>query len=183
MKPAMDHQPADKEEGIRIRKLVRSLCVVNCLALVLSLNAGSAIAQEPNGEKTLSKQFTQSAITAMVSIHQAKESIATVVDQNLPDAYYNPNLASRATLDVRTAKIEATTNDDQQVAAMLDSYFVKVQNWGLKYKSARESMNATHTTGERFLANDSEWQAIEACEKGLNSVLTARNYSNVASCQ
>lgn len=159
-------------------------CPVKCLVLilVLSLNAAIATAQAQSEENGLSKQFTQSAITAMVSVHQVKESIATVVAKNLPGAYYNPHLGSQAELDVRTAQLQATTNADQQVATLLDSYFNKVRNWGLKYKSARESMNGTKTIDEKFLENDSEWQAIEACEKGLNTVLTARTYSNVPSC-
>jgi len=119
----------------------------------------------------------------MVSIHEVKQSIANVVAKNLPNAYYNPNLGSKAYLDVRTAQLQASTPDDQQTAAMLNSYFNKVKNWALEHKSARESMNGTDTTRENYLENDPQWQAIDACEKGLNAVLSARSYSDVASCQ
>jgi hypothetical protein len=157
-------------------------CPVTCLVFLLSLNAAIATAQVQGEENGLSKQFMQSAITAMASIHQVKESIATVVAKNLPGAYYNPHLGSQAELDVRTAQLHATTSADQQAATLLDSYFNKVRNWGLKYKSARESMNGTKTIDEKFLENDSEWQSIGACEKGLNAMLTARTYSNVPAC-
>ena len=163
--------------GFRFR-----ICAVNWMILLLSFTVTSAIAQTQNDENGLSKQFTESAITAMVSIHQVKESIATVVSKNLPGAYYDPHLASRAELDVRTTQLQATTSDDQQTAAMLNSYFSKLRNWGLKYKSARESMNGTNTTSEKFLENDADWQAILACEKGLNAMLTARSYNDIASC-
>lgn len=162
--------------------LQSTLCPVKCVVLVLLLNAAMATAQAQGEENGLSKQFTQSAITAMASIHQVKESIATVVAKNLPGAYYNPRLGSQADLDVRSAQLQATTSADQEAATLLNSYFNKVRNWGLKYKSARESMNGTQTIDEKFLENDSEWQAIETCEKGLNAVLTARTYSNVPSC-
>lgn len=125
----------------------------------------------------------QSATSALIAIHQAKQNIATVVTKNLPLAYYNPDLAARAYDQVRQSQIAATTNGDQQAAALLNSYFTNVKTWADKYKADRQSMNATNTMGEDILSDDAGWQAIESCEKAFNTMLANRVYNNIPSCQ
>ena len=161
-----------------------------CLSLIwvvvlIGLELGSVRGQDaaPGAGSMLSSQFTQSATSALVGIHQAKQNIATVLTKNLPNAYYNPDLAARAYEQVRTAQVGATTDGDKDAALLLNSYFMKVKNWADKYKEARRSMNATRTMGEDFLREDTDWQAIETCEKALNNVLIHRAYNDVPSCR
>ena len=155
-----------------------------CLTIILLLILpSSGLAESPDSLDRLSTAFTQSATSALIAIYQSKQNIATVVKRNLPSAYYNPELAVRAYGQVRQSEIAATTNGDQQAAALLNSYFTKVKRWGDKYEAARQAMNATNTIGEDPLANDSDWQAIESCEKAFNTMLLKRVYNDIASCQ
>jgi hypothetical protein len=156
-----------------------------CVLLVTLVGFRFAFAQESgaNAEDKLSRQFTQSATSAMVSIHQVKQSIATVLTKNLPSGYYDPALGAQAYEKVRTAQVNAATNGDQQAATLLNSYFTKVKDWAEKHKSDRQSMNATQTMGQDWLSQDPAWQSIEACEKALNTVLIDRAYKNIPSCQ
>jgi hypothetical protein len=167
------------------------LVVAVCLALLLLLILpSSGFAAGPAGQSSssdsqddLSAAFTKPATSALIAIHQAKQNIADVVAKNLSIGYYNPNLAAQAYDQVRQSQIAATTNGDQQAATLLNSYFTKVKTWAEQYKAARQSMNATKTMGENMLAQDPGWQAIESCEKGLNTMLMKRVYNNVPSCQ
>jgi hypothetical protein len=163
-----------------------------CLAFILPLAAPSfGFAADPAWQSSssdskpgLSKAFTQSATTALIAIHQSKQNIADVVTRNLPSGYYNPNLAAQAYDQVRRSQIAASTDDDQQAATLLNSYFTKVKTWAEQYKTARQSMNATNTMGgQDMLAQDSTWQAIESCEKAFNTMLINRVYNDIPSCQ
>lgn len=159
------------------------------VCVLLLAFAGSGFARSAgqssssDSQDRLSTAFTQAATSAVIGIHQSKQNIANVVNKNLPSGYYNPNLAAQAYEQVRQAQIVAKTNGDQQAATLLNSYFTKVKSWAEKYKSDRQSMNATNTMGQDVLGQDPEWQAIESCEKGLNTMLTNRVYSDIASCQ
>lgn len=136
-----------------------------------------------DSQEQLSAPFTKSATSALVAIHQAKQNIANVVSKNLPIGYYDPSLAARAYDQVRQSQIDASTNGDQQAAAQLNSYVTKVKTWAEQYKAARQSMNASRTMGENMLAQDAGWQAVESCEKGLNTMLVNRVYHEIASCR
>jgi hypothetical protein len=168
-----------------MRRPNRVLFPLICVVLLRLLGYQFALGQDAstNAQDKLSRQFTQSATSAMVSLHQVKQNIATVLEKNLPGGYYDPNLAARAYENVRTAQTDATTNGDQQTATLLDAYFTKVKTWAEKYKAARQSMNATRTMGEDFLTDDPEWQAINTCEKALNTLLTQGVYHEIRSCQ
>jgi len=151
--------------------------------LLLILPSSGLADPSPDSLDRLSTAFTQSATSALIAIYQSKQNIAAVVKRNLPSGYYNPDLAARAYDQVRQSEIAATTNGDQQAAILLNSYFMRVKAWADKYKAARQSMNATNTMGEDPLGQDSDWQAIESCEKALNTMLSKRVYNDIASCQ
>ena len=157
---------------------LRSFLFVACLGMPLAFGQNSSAANEG-----LSKEFTQSAISAMVSIHQVKDNIATVVAKNLPNGYYDPSLAAQAYEKLRIAETSTSTYGDQQTATLLTSYFTKVKNWAEKYKADRQSLNATRTMSHDVLGQDSDWHSIDACEKALNRLLTDRTYIPVRSCQ
>jgi hypothetical protein len=135
-----------------------------------------------NAPEGLSRQFKHSANSAMVSIHQVKQNVARILESNLPTGYYDPQLSAKAYENVRAAETNATTHGDQQTAVLLSSYFTKVKSWVEKYKQQRQDMNATRTMGEDFLGDDPDWQAINTCEKELNSLLTSGTYSEIRSC-
>jgi hypothetical protein len=166
-----------------VNKTVASF--VSVLTSGAAAHAQAATLQTPpsDAQNSLSAAFTKPATSALIAIHQAKQNIANVVAKNLPIGYYNPNLAAQAYDQVRQAQIAATTNGDQQAAALLDKYFTKVKAWAEQYKAARQSMNATRTMGENMLAQDSGWQAIETCEKAFNAMLVNRVYNEIASCE
>lgn len=174
-------------------RIVRQLSfqtVAVCLVFILLLAFADPGFARPawqtspsDSQDRLSTAFLQEATSALIGIRQSKQNIADVVTKNLPNGYYNPNLAAQAYDQVRQAQIAAKTNGDQQAATLLNSYFMKVKSWAEKYKAARQSMDATTTMGQDFLAQDPQWQAIESCEKGLNTMLMNRVYSDVASCQ
>jgi hypothetical protein len=166
-------------------RVFRALFSLICVLLLAFVGFRFAFGQDSvaNTEDKLSRQFTQSATSAMVSIHQVKQSISTILTKNLPSGYYDPALGAQAYEKVRTAQVDATTNGDQQAAILLNSYFTKLKDWAEKHKSDRQSMNATNTMGQDWLSQDSDWQTIEACEKALNTVLIDRVYKNIPSCQ
>lgn len=138
----------------------------------------------PDPSTLLSDEFRKPATSALIAIHQAKQNIAKVVTKNLPIGYYNPNLAAQAYDQVRQSQIAAQTDGDQQAATLLNSYFTKVRTWAEQYKAARQSMDATNTmAGPEMLADDSDWQAIESCEKAFNAMLDSRVYNAIASCE
>jgi hypothetical protein len=159
--------------------LLLSIFFLACMEIPLAFGQNPDAA---NGD-ALSREFNQSAISAMVSIHQAKDHMATVISKNLPGAFYDPGLAAEAYEKVRMAEVSATTTGDQQTASLLTSYFTKIKNWADKYKADRQNMNATRTMTHDLLAKDSEWQSIEACEKALNTLLVNRTYAPIGSCQ
>jgi hypothetical protein len=172
-----------------VNRTVVSFVLVVTLAIAAAGTCAAAHAQSaalqspshnPNG---LSAAFTKPATSALIAIHQAKQNIANVVSKNLPLGYYNPDLAAQAYDQVRQSQIAATTNGDQQAAALLGKYFTKVKTWGEQYKVARQDMDATNTMGENMLAQDSGWQAIESCEKAFNTMLVNRVYNEIASCE
>jgi hypothetical protein len=180
---------------MKIGSLTRKDCRIGtvqvaaaCLAFTLLLAFPGSGAADPvwqasaNSQEGLSKAFTQSATTALIAIHQAKQNIANVVSKNQPIGYYNPNLAAQAYDQVRQSQIAASTGGDQQAATLLNAYFMKVKTWAEQYKAARESMNATNTMGENMLAQDSGWQAIESCEKSFNTMLINRVYNDIPAC-
>lgn len=158
-----------------------AICVV--LLTLVGFRFASGQDSDANTGDKLSRQFTQSATSAMVSIHQLKQSIATVVSKNLPGGYYNPDLGAQAYEKVRTAQDDATTSGDRQAATLLNSYFMKVKGWGEKYKADRQSMVATNTVRQDMLSQDSDWLTIQACEKALNTLLIDRVYNNISLCQ
>jgi hypothetical protein len=154
--------------------------------LLVFVAGGFAFGQDSSADQQdnkLSPKFTQAAISAMVSIHQAKQNIATVVTRNLPSGYYNPSYAAQAYEQVNVAQVDATTNGDQQAATLLSDYFNNVKSWAENYKAQRESMNATTTMGQDFLKQDPKWQNIESCEKAMNSMLTSREYTEIFACE
>ena len=172
--------------GTRYRTpICRAFFLLTAVVLLSFGSLRSAVGQDSatNTDNKLSTQFTKAATSAMISIHQAKQHIATVVSQNLPSGAYNPDYATRAYEQVRNAQLEATTAGDQQTEALLNSYFLKVKEWAEKYKAARQSMNATRTMGEDFLTRDSDWQAIESCEKAFNTLLINRVYDDIRACR
>ena len=137
----------------------------------------------PESSTALSSGFLRPATSALVALHQAKQNIADVVTKNLPIGYYNPNFAAQAYDQVRQSQIAAKTSGDQNAANLLNSYFTKVKTWAEKYKAARQSLNATNTMGgPDMLKDDPDWQAIESCEKDLNTMLGNRVYNDIASC-
>jgi hypothetical protein len=158
---------------------------VAALGACAAAHAQSAGLQSPSSDHQngLSAAFTKPATSALIAIHQAKQNIANVVSKNLPLGYYNPDLAAQAYDQVRQSQMAATTNGDQQAAALLGKYFTKVKTWAEQYKVARQSLNATKTMGENMLAHDSGWQAIESCEKAFNTMLVNRVYHEIASCE
>jgi hypothetical protein len=168
----------DRRTGMR-----KSLAVCLAFALLLIASSAAALQSSADLQDGLSKEFTQSATTAMIAIHQAKQNIANVVANNRPSGYYNPNLAAQAYDQVRQSQIVARTSGDQQAATLLNSYLTKVKTWAEQYKADRQSLNATNTIGENTLAQDSDWQAIESCEKAFNEMLIVRKYSDIRSCQ
>jgi hypothetical protein len=119
----------------------------------------------------------------MVSIHSVKQNILNIVQNNLPSGYYDPKLATTAYDQMRQAQIAATTNGDQQAAALLGTYFQQVKSWADKYKEARKDMDATDTMNRNDITQDPQLQSLDACEKGLNSMLVSGVYTNVDSCQ
>jgi hypothetical protein len=156
---------------------------LTCILLLLLVRSGNANAQDADANTKLSRQFSQSATAALVSIHRAKENIATVVSKNLPGGYYNPNLAAQAYEQVRAAQLSANSNGDQQAATLLSSYFTKVRTWAEGHKLDRQSLNATRTMGENAMSQDQDWQAIDSCEQALNAMLISGQYSSIPSCQ
>lgn len=164
----------------------RSFALFVAVLLVLTSSV-SAIpgwrVQDASSQQKLSKGFMDAATTALVSIHTAKQNILNIVQNNLPSGYYNPRLATTAYEQMRQAQIAATTDGDQQAAALLDSYWQKVKAWADKYKEARQSMNATDTMNKNDIAQDPDLQAIDACEKGFNNMLISRVYNEIPSCQ
>jgi hypothetical protein len=119
----------------------------------------------------------------MVSIHQLKQSFATLVTKNLPIGYYSPNVGAQTYEKVRMAQVNTTTDGDQQAAVVLNSYFMKVKRWTEKYKADRQSMDATKTMNQDFLSQDADWLTIQACESALNIMLADRSYNNIPLCQ
>jgi len=154
--------------------------VASCWFFVIA--TAIAFGQDSSSPDKLSRQFTHSATSAMVSIHQVKQSAARILESNLPSGYYDPRLSAKAYEDLRAAETNATTTGDHQTATLLNSYFTKVKSWLEKYKEQRKDMNATRTMGEDFLADDPDWHAINTCEKALNSVLTNGSYAEIRSC-
>jgi hypothetical protein len=161
------------------RATVLTLLMIPCL----ETDAATWQSQSVDSQEIMSREFLQSASSALVAIHQAKENIATLVSKNLPNSYYDPRLASHAYDQVRQSQIAATTHGDQQAATLLNSYFGKVKAWADQHKEDRQSLNATRTMGEDSLANDDDWQTIQACEKGLNQMLMSRSYTDVRECR
>jgi hypothetical protein len=156
-----------------------------CLAFSL-IAPGLAAAWQPpayDSQEKLSKEFVQPATSALIAIHTSKQNIADVVSKNLPNGFYDPNLAAKAYDQVRQSEIAAHTSGDQKAATLLNSYFTKVKAWADKYKEARQNMNATNTMGEDFLNQDSDWQAIQSCEKAFNTMLTSRAFHDIDSCR
>lgn len=167
-------------------KSTRSVSLVFCagvFVLILSPRLQGQQDANANSHDMLSRQFTKSATTAMVSIHELKESIANVISKNLPNGSYNPTLAARAYQGLRAAELDATSEGDNKTVPLLDFYFTKVRTWGNKYSTERRSLNATDTMGENVLDNDSDWIAIQACEKSLNSLLRDRKYNYIHLCK
>jgi hypothetical protein len=160
-----------------------AVLALTCILLLLLLRPGNSRAQDADTTTKLSRQFTQSATTALVSIHRTKENIATVVSKNLPGGYYNPNLAAQAYEHLRTAQLSANSDGDQQAALLLSSYFTKVKTWAEGHKVDRQSLNASRTMGENAISQDPDWQAIDSCEKALNAMLISGQYSSISSCQ
>jgi len=140
-------------------------------------------AQDPDPQQTLSNGFMSAATSAMVSIHSVKQNILNIVQNNLPSGYYDPKLATAAYDQMRQAQIAAKTNGDQQAAALLGTYFQQVKSWAEKYKDARKDMDATNTMNRNDIMEDPQLQSLDSCEKGLNSMLVSRVYTNVDSCQ
>jgi hypothetical protein len=156
------------------------LLIANCWFVLIA--SAFAVSQDLSTQDKLSRQFTQSATSAMVSIHQVKQNVARILESNLPSGYYDPQLSAKAYEDFRAAETNATTHGDQQTATLLSSYFTKVKSWVEKYKEQRKDMDATRTMGEDFLNDDPDWHAINTCEKELNSLLTSGSYSEIGSC-
>lgn len=167
------------------------MVVLHLVLTFLLIVPSSGVAAGPAWQSTssdnqsrLSAAFTGSATSALIAIHQAKQNIANVVTKNLPLGYYDPKLAAQAYDQVRQSQIAAKTNGDQQAATLLNSYFTKVRTWAEGYKAARQSMNATDTMGgSEMLAQDSDWQAIESCEKAFNTMLVNRIYTELSACE
>lgn len=141
-------------------------------------------AQVADSSQKLSKAFMDAATQALVSIHSVKQSVLNIVENNLPTAtgYFDPKLATTAYEQLRQAQIAAKTSGDQQAATLLGNYFQQVKAWADKYKDARQSMDADNTMNRSDITQDPQLQTLNACEKGLNSMLISRVYRNVDSC-
>jgi hypothetical protein len=163
----------------------RSLALfVVLIALTGTLFAGQPWqVQDTDSQQRLSRGFAGAATSAMVSIHSVKQNILNIVQNNLPSGYYDPKLATTAYDQMRQAQIAATTNGDQQASALLGTYFQQVKSWADKYKEARKDMDATDTMNRNDITQDPQLQSLDACEKGLNSMLVSGVYTNVDSCQ
>ena len=157
------------------------------LMMIALTGAGFAVqpqqGQDADPQQKLSRGFMDAATSALVSIHSVKQNILNIVQNNLPSGYYDPKLATTAYEQMRQAQIAATTHGDQEAGALLGTYFQQVKSWAEKYKDARQNMDATHTMNRDNIAEDSQLQSIDACEKGLNSMIVSRVYTNVGSCQ
>jgi hypothetical protein len=141
--------------------------------------------QVADSSPKLSKGFMDAATRALVSIHSVKQSVLNIVENNLPtgSGYFDPKLGTTAYEQLRQAQIAATTSGDQQASTLLGNYFQQVKAWADKYKEARQSMDATNTMNRSDITEDPQLQGLDACEKGLNSMLISGVYSDVDSCQ
>jgi len=164
----------------------RSLAFEVVFVMSLTLLATPLLqAQVADSSQKLSKGFMDAGTQALASIHSVKQRVLTIVENNLPAASgnFDPQLGTAAYEKVRQAQIAATTSGDQQSATLLGNYFKQVKAWADKYKEARQSMDATNTMNRSDITQDPQLQMLDACEKGLNSMLISGTYSSVDSCQ
>lgn len=165
------------------RRRVLALALVSLILTSRLLASPIWQAQDADPQQKLSKGFMDAATSALVSIHSVKQNILNIVVNNLPSGYYDPKLGTAAYQQVRQAQIAASTNGDQQAATLLGNYFQQVKTWAEGYKEARQNMDATNTMNKNDITQDPQLQSLDACEKGLNSMLVSGSYSPVDSCQ
>src|SRR4051794_5201858 len=105
-------------------------CCFVCIAFSFAVGQQSSASEQHK----LSRQFTQSATSTMVSLHNVKQNAARILERNLPSGYYDHQLSAQAYENLRAAETNASTQGDQQTAGLLNSYFTKVKSWLEKYK-------------------------------------------------
>jgi hypothetical protein len=131
----------------------------------------------------MSKQFQQSAISALAQMREWRGAIIALITTGMPVAgTWSQDYHDRVETDLMQTTLAASTDADHQALQLLQSEFDLLAEWADNVIGEREALNAARNIDPNSLQNDATLAKISKCAQFLSSMIVSDTFSDDSSC-
>jgi hypothetical protein len=131
----------------------------------------------------MSKQFQQSAISALAQMREWRGAIIALITTGMPVAgTWSQDYHDRVETDLMQTTLAASTDADHQTLQLLQSEFDLLAEWADNVIGEREALNAARNIDPNSLQNDATLAKISKCAQFLSSMIVSDTFSDDSSC-
>jgi hypothetical protein len=131
----------------------------------------------------MSKQFQQSAISALAQMREWRGAIIALITTGMPVAgTWSQDYHDRVETDLMQTALAASTDADHQALQLLQREFDLLAEWADNVIGEREALNAARNIDPNSLQNDVTLAKISKCAQFLSSMIVSDTFSDDSNC-
>lgn len=139
--------------------------------------------QQDLSKQGMSKQFQQSAISALAQMREWRGAIIALITTGMPVAgTWSQDYHDRVETDLMQTTLAASTDADHQALQLLQREFDLLAEWADNVLGEREALNAARNIDPNSLQNDATLAKISKCAQFLSSMIVSDTFSDDSSC-